>query len=198
MMTLFYTQNSPYARIIRIAVREFALDREVEERLAKPRQPDNPVLEVSPVGRVPALVAEGLTITETVPVFRRIAAAAGRAEGAPDWPAISLEGQVLGFLEGLVAWARELRRDPQAQSEFLIKVEAERAPRCLSLLETVAAAGALPDMPSFSAIALATALSYMEFRSLIPDWRDSSPKLAAWLARQEERGSMMETAPVPD
>src|SRR5688500_14709720 len=52
-MILFYSQNSPYSRIARIALRESGLISIASERLAANRQPDNPVLEYSPVGRVP-------------------------------------------------------------------------------------------------------------------------------------------------
>jgi glutathione S-transferase len=65
-MKLFYTPDSPYARTARIALREYGLLASCEEIIAANRQPNNPVLEFSPVGRVPTLVADGFVITESV------------------------------------------------------------------------------------------------------------------------------------
>lgn len=82
-MQLFYSQNSPYARIARMAVREFGLLDRVEERKAANRQPDNPVLAFSAAGRVPTLVDGDLVLTEARYVFDYLAAK-GRGAAMPD------------------------------------------------------------------------------------------------------------------
>lgn len=43
-MQLFYSPNSPYARIARVALRETGLIEIAEETPARNRRPDNPVL----------------------------------------------------------------------------------------------------------------------------------------------------------
>ena len=74
---LFYSLNSPYARIARIAARESGIIDEITEIPSKNREPDNPVLEYSPVGRVPTLVDGNLIITETKNVHRYIGQKSG-------------------------------------------------------------------------------------------------------------------------
>lgn len=86
-MILFYTPNSPYARTARIALREWEMLERAEERLAANREANNPVLQFSPVGRVPTLVDGSLVITEAPSVFAYIRSFAN-CEGAPnlvDW-----------------------------------------------------------------------------------------------------------------
>lgn len=199
-MQLFYSRNSPYARIARIAVRESGLADRVEERLAANRQPDNPVLAHSPVGRVPALIDGGLVITEARNVFTYLAESSGHpAMGTtdrPDWPAIMREGQIVGFVDGIAAWVRENRRPPERRSSFLLQVEADRSRRCLAWLEEQAAAGHLDPFPRFAAVALAVGLDLMRFHGFHPEWLDRYPALARWFEAQEVRPSMRQTAPV--
>lgn len=194
-MQLYYTPNSPYARIARIALREYGLLGQTTELIAANRMPDNPVLQYSPVGRVPTLVRDGLAITESRHVFRYLAETAGKSDTSEDWRSIALEGQILGFLDGVSAWVREKRREAAQQSPFLLQVENDRARRCLTALEIAAAQAALRDIPCFRETALACALSLMELHMLVHDWRDGHQALAAWYDAQAARPSMRQTAP---
>lgn len=109
-MILFYTPNSPYARTARIALREWGLLAITEERLADNREAHNPVLEFSPVGRVPTLVHNGMVITEACNVFAYIKHLASAADtnfiAKADWTTVVQEGQISGFLEGIAFWVR--------------------------------------------------------------------------------------------
>lgn len=195
-MKLFYTPNSPYARIARIALREYGVLEQASELLAANRMPDNPVLQFSPVARVPTLVHNGLAITESRHVFRYIAGLAGRPDtSGEDWRSIALEGQALGFLDGISAWVREKRREAPQQSPFLLQVEDDRARRCLKAFEIAAADAPLPGIPCFRATALACALALMDLHALVPGWREGHGALAAWYDDQAARPSMRETAP---
>ncbi len=182
-----------------MGVRESGLVSTVTELLAANRQPDNPVLQFSPVGRVPALVAGDLVITEARHVFDYLAEASGSAymqfHDGNDWMAISQEGQILGFVDGIANWVRENRREPDKRSKFLIDVEIDRSGRCLSYLENEAASLRLPDFPAFRSLALAAGLGLMDFHRFFPDWRSEYQTLSTWFERQEGRASMKETAP---
>ena len=198
-MILFYTPNSPYARTARIALREWGVLDVAEERLAVNRSADNPVLQFSPVGRVPTLVHGDLVITEARSVFAFITAFGGAEEtgdrAGTDWPAVAEEGQIAGFLEGIASWVRENRRPIDGRSDFLLSVERDRARRCLDHLEARAAARRLPDVDAFGGAALAAALELMEVHRLSPGWRSEHNALGDWLERQQDRPSMRETAP---
>ena len=65
-MKLFYTHNSPFARVARVFLREKGLRDRVEEVLAKLRGPENVILRHGPAGKAPALLTgAGRLLTET-------------------------------------------------------------------------------------------------------------------------------------
>jgi glutathione S-transferase len=198
-MILFYTPNSPYARTARIALREWSVLEVADERLAANREADNPVLEFSPVGRVPTLVHAGLVITEARSVFAYIKnfASAGNPERTSqlDWETVAEEGQIVGFLEGIAFWVRENRRATEERSDFLLKVERDRMVRCLNYLDTLATARTLPTVNEFRGAALASALQLMDAHRFCSDWKTENTALAAWFEHQYDRPSMRETEP---
>src|SRR4051812_43480829 len=152
-MILFYTPNSPYARTARIALREWGVLEVAEERTAANREADNPLLQFSPVGRVPTLVDAGIVITEARSVFAYIqdVAGAGNAERITqvDWSTVAEEEQIVGFLEGIAFWVRENRRAMEGRSDFLVAVERERMRRCLNYLNTLVTNRPLPAVSEF-------------------------------------------------
>lgn len=198
-MMLFYTPNSPYARTARIALREWGLLEAMEERAAANREPDNPVLQFSAVGRVPTLVHGDLVITEARSVFAYIKefAGVGNVEHPDrvDWRIVAEEGQIIGFLEGIASWIRENRRAMEARSGFLLNVERDRMLRCLNYLDTLATTRPLPAVSEFRGAALASALSLMDAHRFCPDWKTKNKVLAGWFEHQLDRRSMRETAP---
>ena len=199
-MELYYSQNSPFARIARVVARELDMIGLVEEVRAANRQPDNPVLLHSPVGRVPTLVDGDLVIAEAVNVVRYLEeilqpSRAGD-ERSPNWTNIMQEGLILGFMDGIACWVRENRRPSEHRSAFLVKVEHDRSERCLHRLEHEAGSGRLGDFPVYRFVALAAGLDLMEFHKFHEHWRMSHPALASWFEKQVLRQSMRETAPV--
>ncbi|GAB5469598.1 MAG: hypothetical protein Kilf2KO_26280 [Rhodospirillales bacterium] len=199
-MKLYYSRNSPFARIARLALREGGLLASVSEVAAANRRSDNPVLDHSPVGRVPTLVDGDLVVTEARYVYDYIAERSGFAAlqtaARATWRERAQEGQILGFVEGIASWVREMRRAPADRSAFLIAVEQDRSTRCLTHLETEATAGRLPDFPAFASLALASGLGLMDLHRFRPDWRRDHPALGAWFDPKAARSSMRETAPL--
>ena len=198
-MKLYYSQNSPFARVARIVVRELALTGDVEEIKAANRQPDNPVLAHSAVGRVPTLVDGKMVITETHHVVDYLVQKAGTdptpSSNSPDWNATIQEGQIVGFVDGIGCWVRENRREPETISDFLNQVEHDRSERCLAYLESEATKGELGAFPEFRFVALAAALDLMTFHQFHPAWQKHYPNLAHWFDAKRTRASMLETEP---
>jgi glutathione S-transferase len=198
-MKLYYSQNSPFSRIARIAVRELGMVSFVEELLAANREPDNPVLVFSPVGRVPTLLDRKLVITETKNVVQYLALQSNvenEVVMTSDWDELMQEGQILGFVDGVGCWVRENRRDPGFVSPFLIDVEFERSKRCLSYLENEAQENRLGAFPQFRFMVLAAGLDLMNFHQFHSGWQEEHPALADWFEMLKSRPSMLETAPV--
>ena len=200
-MKLFYSQNSPYSRIARIALRECGLLGEVSELQSVNRAPDNPVLQYSPAGRVPTLVDGELVITEARHVFEYLVqkTATNSLELAKekDWLGVQQEGQILGLLDGVAFWVRELRRKPEYRSSFLIGVEQDRLSRCLAYLESNASREQLPGFTTFRGMALIAALDLMKLHGFKHGWQSNHPLLSAWFDDNSRQESVIQTAPVP-
>ena len=99
---------------------------------------------------------------------------------------------VIGFLDGIAFWIRELRR-ADGRSYELIRVEELRAQRCLKYFEANVAS--LNTLPNFTNVALSSALELMNFGRLMPEWDVAHRALQDWLAVLSRRPSMMATQP---
>ena len=198
-MQIYYSDNSPYARIVRIAARETGLDGRIEWIKVRNRAPDSPLLAHSPVCRVPTLVEGDLVLGEARNIcdyFGRVAGATPLLPAPDDWPARGLESMMTGFLDGIAVWVRELRRSEPHRSDFLLDVEAKRAKRCLNHFEGIWTDQDRPPAWDFGHMALACALDIADLNALMPDWPDERPALATWLADRRTRPSMTATKPL--
>lgn len=196
-MKLFYSRNSPYARIARVAAIESGLAGEIEHIEVVNRSPDSPLLRYSPVCCVPTLVHDGLVLGEARNICAYLDHLAGQPQllenGRRRWDELGLESIIVGFLDGIAVWARECRRPAEEQSAFLFEVEKKRAIRCLDHFESSAVPR--PESREFSRIALACALGAMEFHALMYGWDQRCPVLSEWYRERAECGSMAITRP---
>ena len=198
MTTLFYSSGSPYARIIRMAVQESGLDHAVAQRETTLRDPAAPLLAHSPVGRVPALVLpDGTTLTETSLILGWLDRLGDQPPLLPtDAAGLAVYGQVLGLLDGIAVWNRELRRPPEERSPSVIALETLRAGRIADALEVAVQAGGVARLDA-GYLALAAVLGYGERRHTVWSWREGRPGLAAWFTRAAAREAFQATLPPP-
>ncbi|MEN0077282.1 MAG: glutathione S-transferase, partial [Paracraurococcus sp.] len=153
-----------------------------------------------PVGRVPTLLLpDGTPLTETaliIPFLDGLGPAAPLlpAGDAAAWAAF---GRILGMLDGIGVWNRELRRPVEERSPGVIALETRRANRVADALEAEVAAGGwrLDGPPDAARIALGCALGYGERRHRAWAWREGRPALAAWFDRIAARPSFLATVP---
>ncbi|MEQ9331627.1 glutathione S-transferase family protein [Thalassobaculum sp.] len=197
-MKLFYTPNSPYARICRIVALEGGLGDALELVRVPLRTPDSPSLKHGPLGKIPLLVDGDLALGESRLICGYLDQ---RGDGPPslpgasDWQAHARESLMSGFLEGITNWSREKRRDPTEQSAFILEVEEQRAIRAFEFIErTIPAPPAVPPI-TYGDLALVAALGMVDFYELVPDWRGAYPALAAWLAAYEALPSVRDSVP---
>jgi glutathione S-transferase len=198
-MRLFHSPGSPYARIARMAVIELGLEDRVAVEEATLRDPTSVLLPFNPVGRVPALLLDdGSTVTETTPVLMvldSLADPAQRLLPGPEAPrALAAYGRVLGMLDGIAVWNRELRRPPHERSPGVIALEALRAVRVADALESEAAAGGFKAKDA-GFLALVSVLGYCERRHTSFDWRQGRPALASLFDAAQARPSVARTVP---
>jgi glutathione S-transferase len=205
---LHYTPGSPFARIIRVLLRELALDcRELEIRGFPPSAD---YFAVNPLGQVPALeAAEGVKFPTRIIIDfllalpRRmpssVAEAVRREHGC--WQDDQMLTVLLAMGDALAvmkyqSWAGLKPADKNLLGFDPADRHAERALRTLDWLEGNATTeGFLPGVLSVQDIALARILLWTDARGGFP-WRDR-PKLEAIVARCAERPSFAATMPQP-
>lgn len=181
-MILYISPGSPFARIIRVLMRDRALA--AEEVVVPLRDPTSPLLEHSPPGRVPTL-RDGEHILVEVPLILAHLGwlpAEARARGRL--------GQALSLLEGIAVWNRDLRRPPEQRSAAFHAVELARATRILDATDP-------GDYDPFTpeGVALACALGYCERRHTVFRWREGRRTLAAWFDATTARPAFADTIP---
>ena len=198
-MRLFHAPGSPYARIARMAVIELGLEDRVAVEEAALRDPASVLLPLNPVGRVPTLVLDdGTAITETTPVLMMLDSLVEPMRhmlpGPKEPHMLAAYGRVLGMLDGIAVWNRELRRPEHERSPGVIALEATRAARVADALERDVAAGRYAARDA-AWLALVSALGYCERRHTAFDWRQGRSALAALFDRAQARPSVARTVP---
>lgn len=199
-MKLFYTPQSPYARIARVLAAELGLDDRITLVEASLRNPEADFLQFSPVGRVPVLETDdGSIIGESSVVCGYLDSLKPGANVVPgfgpdDMPEQRLRALAMGLMEGIVTWFRETGRNAGA-SETVLQLESLRAKRTLDLFEREAASGALGGPLSIGQIILACTLGWCDARHTSCNWRTGRPKLVAWFEEFQQRPSMQNSMP---
>jgi glutathione S-transferase len=105
-------------------------------------------------------------------------------------------GQVLGLLDGIAVWNRELRRPVHERSSSVIALEEVRAARVADALEKKVAAGGYSDL-DVGFLALAAVLGYGERRHTVWQWRKGRPALSTWFETASARPAFKDTLPPP-
>lgn len=201
-MKLFYAFGSPYARMVRMALIETGLDARVAQEVTTLRDSASTLLPINPIGRVPTLVlADGTVLNETTLIFTYLATMPeGHAllplEGSDGWRTLSAFARVIGMLDGIAVWNRELRRPVHERSPAIIALETGRANRVADVLKRdVVASGYALRAAHAPWIALAATLGYCERRHRAWPWRERRPALSRWLDAASARPSFEATIP---
>jgi glutathione S-transferase len=197
-MKLLYQTHSPYARKALVFAHEAGLAERIRviHHETSPTRRNQEVFGHNPLGKVPVLLRDGLT-----PVFDSDVICAyldtlhdGRRlipdEGEARWQALRMQSVAQGMADAGIAirWETVRRpeplRYPPLRDGYIEKLLAS-----YDWLESE-----LDDEAALHVghIAVATALSWLEFRQL-PGFRDRSPRLAAWYDRFNTRASMRAT-----
>lgn len=197
-MKLLYQTHSPYARKALVFAHEVGLaDRiEVEHHETSPTNRNEDVFSANPLGKVPVLIPPGeqpifdsdviCAYLDTLHDKPRLVPSDGEAK----WQALRVQAVAQGLCESGIAVRWETVRRPEPlRYPPLAEGYASKIVASYDWLETnLDVEGPL----HVGHIALATALSWIEFREL-PCFRCGRPRLAAWIEDFQQRPSMKAT-----
>jgi glutathione S-transferase len=197
-MKLLYQTHSPFARKALVFAHETGLaDRiEVVHHETSPTRRNETVFAENPLGKVPVLLRPGLpaifdsdvicAYLDTMHAGRKLIP----AEGERRWHALRMQAVAQGLAEAGIAIRWETVRRPEALRYPLLRHGyVEKLTASYDWLEREL------DVESdvhVGHIAVATALSWLEFREL-PTFRSCRPHLVAWFDAFERRASMRAT-----
>lgn len=203
-MQLFYARPSPFVRKVMVLLEEAGKAGEVEliEGFGSPTSPNQAVLAVNPIGKIPCLIPDdGLAIYDSRVITRYLDTRFGTRFYPNDneiWSTLTLEAHADGMLDAAVLSVYEIRcRAEEIRSADWVAGQHAKIVRGLDALESHwlnHLAGTL----RMGHIGVGCVLGYLDFRAEMggwPAWRDGRPGLAAWGDTFLERPSMRATAP---
>jgi glutathione S-transferase len=201
-MKLYYSSTSPYARKVRIFIRERRLLGRIEEILCNPWADPAELRALNPLGKVPALVLDdGTAVYDSRTICEaldQLAPAQRLIPGEPEARTLVLCAQALGdgIVDAAVSLLLEGRRPEVQRSPEMMARWRETIGRSVSAMEPLLAR--LGDGFTLGHLALGVSLSYLDFRLPSIEWRGGAAGLAAWHRDFSARPFVVETAPPLD
>jgi glutathione S-transferase len=199
-MLLRHSHTSPFVRKVTVLLHETGLaDRVALETVDGWSEPDDLTGE-NPLSMVPTLVMEdGRTLFDS-PVIceyldtRHAGPRMLPADGEARWQLLREQALADGILDCAVLIFMETVKRPEAlRWGWWVELKQRAILRSLDHLERHA--GRLDRPVDLGLISLGVALSYLDLRGAVGDWRPGRPALAAWHAGFAARPSMIATAP---
>ena len=197
-MKCYVTNNSPSARKVRVVAFEKGLYDEVEwETITREERGD--IQDFNPLGKVPvAILDTGNIVCDSPVICAYVDSLTSSRDLIPKskpkrWQVLTLEALGDGLGEAVIAVSQENQRSNEKRSQDVVDRQTGKEKSGLSVLDNAANDNNNP--PLMGEIAVACALDYMEFRDIVPEWRETYANLASWYADILKRQSFRRTAP---
>lgn len=197
-MKLYLNKASPYARLVQVVAHEKGVANELELVWTDPWASEAQLLAVTPFSKVPVLIAEdGLPLVESACICDYLDECGAGPQLMPSSGDARLAVlRKLGLGRGLidVAFGAVIQKRYGGADAKSILIERWRVSvtRAIEALDKNLTPSLEPDLGD---LAIAVALSYVEFRMADLQWRVKAPRLSEWYGRMSGRTSMRATAP---
>jgi len=199
-MKLVGSYTSPYVRKISIVMLEKGITFEFVNDM--PYEAQNKVTQYNPLGKVPALVTDDGDVWFDSPIIVQylelldIAPALLPREPLASLKIRQIEALADGIMDAGLVSVREQARPPAQQSETELLRQREKITRSLDALEKYVADGTLnANELNIATIAVACAMSYLNFRHVSPGWCVDRPNLVKLVETLFQRESFARTEP---
>ncbi|MEI8393101.1 MAG: glutathione S-transferase N-terminal domain-containing protein [Rhodospirillaceae bacterium] len=198
MMKLYYSLASPYARKVRMAAAEAGVDDRIDLVLTDAWSATVGLPQDNPLCKVPTLVLEDGSPLYDSPVICEYLDYLGGGSlfppaGPERWCALRLQALGDGLCDAAVARRLEAMRPENLRSASWDQRQNAAMTRACDVLETDI--DDLTGPVTIGALAVATALGYLDFRFTAEPWRPGRPRLAAWFEQASQRPSFESTRP---
>ena len=197
-MKLIMAEASPFARKVRVLLRETKQLKNVEEVsiATSPFQVNEQAKAANPTGRIPSLIrADGPALYDSRVITRYLdaKAAAGMYPDARLWDVLTVEATGDSMMDSAVSISYELRLRPQEKvsSEWTDAQWTKVMGGCDALQSQWM--DLLNGPLTMAHISIACALGYLDLRHDARNWRQGHDALAAWFADFSKRPSFRET-----
>jgi len=193
-MRLHYIQGSPFARMARVALREYGIA--CEECLIEEFPPPAQYFTINPLGQVPTLITDdGQMLADSRVICEYLDHLGGNKlfpRNSARWQAIVDQAMADGILGAalLARYETFMRPGDKLWPEWLAG-QMDKIKTTLASLD--AAAPKFGDRCDIGTISYASALSYLDLRFAAFDWRSAYPAAAMWHKAFETRPSLVAT-----
>lgn len=191
-MKLFFSHSSPYARMVRVLIRELGLEVDEIETITK----DNPeeLIKANPLGKIPVLQIGEQAIFDSQVILRYLDDTYGEGQYQPrDLAEATWLATVQGIVDEALTMTLEKKRPEPLRYSFWVQRYQIAIPRSLTWLEQTP--GVLEDSVNQMRINLAVALDYLDFRHPELHWREGAPLMHQWHQSFRRRPSFLATKP---
>ena len=185
MLILRSSPASPFGRKVKIAAALLGLTDRIEIVMADTTDPTDELRRQNPLGKIPVLMLEdGAALYDSRVILEYLDHFAGGdgiipADPGPRFAALRLQSLADGIMDAAILQVYENRMRPEdRRHQPWTDYQAEKVARALAALESDPPTAEPPY--HVGKIALAAALGYLDLR-FAGRWRDSHPRLAAWL-----------------
>lgn len=200
-MKLYHSPASPYVRKVVVMLHEMEqVDAVAFETITTTAfASDRALKAANPLGKIPALErGDGVTLYDSRVITNYLNDhfnAGLYPQGAGKWDHLTLEATGDGIMDSSVSMSYEMRLRPEnEQSPAWIEAQWEKIERALGVLNARWMSH-LSGPLSMAHISVGCALSYLDFRHDVRNWRHGNEALADWHATFDSRPSMQATKP---
>ncbi len=202
-MQLFYSPASPFARKVLVAAREAGVidDIEIISTTVSPTSRNDAIAIANPIGKIPTMVLnDGRTIFDSRVICEYVDGLSPSIKLFPNNSHSRLTAETLhalgdGMMDAALLARYETSFRPQeyrwkdwenGQKDKLFRSLDYLEQQCIEILN---------GPVSIGHVAIGCALSYIDFREVLEDWRIGHDNLNEWYSRFSQRDSMKATEP---
>jgi glutathione S-transferase len=202
-MKLYWSSRSPFVRKVMMFAHECGLASQIEcERTpVAMNKPNIGLLKINPTGKIPTLLLDdGSALYDSTVICEYLDSLhSGRPlfplSGPARWTALRRHALGNNLTDNLMLWRNEILRPASQQSPETLAAFEVKVRNAFAALDREAEALSAEPV-NISHIAIATALSYTDFRFAHLGWRQGNERITRWYETFAQRPSVINTAHV--